>query len=246
MKQFQYFIILQLSLFLLFPTASKAQIVIDADLTEWGGYKNMQFDKENELYYAFKKDNQFLYLSILKKNNASKFYGGGVQIFFSQKQKDTTALQLFFGNNFKDPVTNQNQKYTHDYFTVKNLTPNLNQQLTTNNETGILLEWNITDIKYLVINGDILDGKATPPNPNIFSAEIQIPLQYLEKYKTDDIICFGIALRGISMKINPKLLSQLYQNPANSQNAYQRESMENFRATSFFGTIDLKSVPVVN
>ncbi|AWK02737.1 hypothetical protein HYN56_00300 [Flavobacterium crocinum] len=246
MKQFQYFIILQLIVFLLFSISLKAQIIIDANLTEWGDYKNMQFDKENKLYYAFKKDNQFLYFAILKKDNSSKFLGGGVQLYFSQKQKDTTSLQILFANSFKDPVTNQNQRYNHDYFTVKNLTPNSHQQLTTNNETGILLEWNITDIKYLVVNGDVLDTKATPPDPNIFSAEIQIPLEHLQKYKTDETINFGIALRGTSFRINPTLLLQMRKSTINSQYPYSQESLDRLIASSFFETIDLKSVPFVN
>lgn len=240
MKQFLYFI----SVLLAFSTSLKAQIIVDANLNEWGDYKNMKFDKENTLYYAFKKDNQFLYLSIFKKEKAFKYQGGGIQIFFSQKQKDTTGLQLVFANKLKDPITKENLKFTHDYFTVKNLTPNSIQQLTTNNETGILLEWNITDIDYLVVKDGVVDGKATPPNPNIFTAEIQIPLEYLQKHKTGETIGFGIALRGLSYNLNPTILSQMRQSPI--QNNDNLDFLDKLTPTSFFETIDLKSVPVVN
>ncbi|MCD0472492.1 hypothetical protein [Flavobacterium sp. JAS] len=116
MKQYNHFILFFYNILLLFSVSLKAQVVVDSDLSEWGDTKKMQYDKENQLYYAFKKDNQFLYLGILKNKNASKVDRGGVQVFFSDKEADTTGLQVIFASKLKDPITNKSLKKTHDFF----------------------------------------------------------------------------------------------------------------------------------
>ena len=243
MKSHNHFILfLSFVIILSLPITTKAQVVVDGNLNEWGDSKNMQYDNENNLYYAFKKDNQFLYMTLFKNKYPFKFHGGGVQIFFGEKKADTTGLQLFFAYNFKDPVTQKYQKYSRDFFTVKNLNNIKEQKLATYNETGILLEWNITDIEYLVINNHIIDQKATPPNPNIFTAEIQIPLEYLQKYCLNQTLNFGIALRGPTYKLPSFGVSQLIQRFQNQANDYQKEQLDQFTPTSFFGSVNLNTL----
>ncbi|MBF4472562.1 hypothetical protein [Flavobacterium sp. HJJ] len=238
MKQYNYLILFFIGIFLLFSVTLKAQVVVDGDVSEWGGKEKMQYDNENNLFYAFKKDNQFLYVSILKNKNASKFDGGGVQVFFSQKKADTTGLQVVFANKIKNPDTNKSQKYTHDFFSVRNLNGVVSQQLPTNNETGILVEWKVTDIEYFVVRNSVLDEKATPANPNIFTAEIQIPLEYLQKYNLDKTIHFGIALRGLSYAFN---IGPVAMNNG-PKTVSQTEFWDQMTPTSFFGSIDLKTL----
>lgn len=230
-----------LTTFLLFSIPLKAQIIVDGDLKEWGDTKNMRYDNENNLYYSFKKDNQFLYLAILKNKYPFKFHIAGVQIFFAEKKADTTGLQLLFANNFKDPVSQKNQLYSHDFFTVKNLNNVASQNLTTYNETGILIEWKVTDIRYKVIVNETIDDRATPPNPNVFTAEIQIPLQYLQKYSLNQTLHFGIACRCSGYKLPAFTISQLLQTYQNPKNDFQKERLDEFTPTSFFRTVDLKN-----
>lgn len=240
MKQFNYiFPVFLFITFFMFSVSSYSQILVDAKLDDWGDLKNMQYDKENNIYYAFKKDNQFLYMSLLKKEHPDKYFGGGVQLFFSEKKGDTTALQLLFGNMYKDTVTRQTQKYTHDFFTIKNLKPNKTQLLATNNETGISVEWNITNIEFLVIENGILNTRKTPPNPNIFTAEIQIPLEYLKKYIRDQSLSFCIAMRGSLFNYKPKMAETLRQISSNPTTEFDKENLEYYTPTAFFSTLNL-------
>ncbi|PIF34307.1 hypothetical protein CLU81_4945 [Flavobacterium sp. 9] len=239
MKKYNYLIPFFYGFLLLFSISLKAQVIVDGDLSEWGDSKKMKYDNENNLYYAFKKDNQFLYLSILKNKNASKFNGGGIQVFFSNKEADTTGLQVLFANRVKDTETNKNQKYTHDFFSVKNLNGVLNQQLATYNETGILVEWKVTDIQYFVIRNGVVDEMATPANPNVFTAEIQIPLAYLQKYNLDKTIHFGISMRGQAYNFKMPWSSVV---GGGNKSTSQKEFLDKMTPTSFFGSIDLNEL----
>lgn len=228
------------SILLLFSVSLKAQVVVDGDLSEWGDTKKMLYDNENQLYYAFKKDNQFLYLGILKNKNASKFNGGGVQVFFSDKKVDTTGLQVIFGSKLKDLTTNKSLKVTHDFFLVRNLNGTVSQILPTYNETGIIVEWKVTDIEYFVVRNSVLDQMATPANPNVFTAEIQIPLEYLKKYTVNSTtLQFGISLRGLSYILNMRSLPMVDNGP---KSIYQKEFWDGLTPTSYFGSIDLKAL----
>jgi hypothetical protein len=227
------------SILLIFSVSLKAQVVVDGDLSEWGDTRKMQYDNENHLYYGFKKDNQFLYLSILKNKNASKVDRGGVQVFFSDKEADTTGLQVIFASKLKDPVTNKSLKETHDFFLVRNLNGIASQTLATYNETGIMAEWKVTDIKYFVVRNSVLDQMATPANPNVFTAEIQIPLKYLQKNNFDETIHFGIVMQG---------LSPIFKNTGSlpptdgGQTISEKEFWDQLAPTSFFGSIDLNEL----
>jgi|GEM_PF-7119932 len=239
MKKYNSLVLILFSVLLLSSFIAKAQVVVDGDLNEWGGADKMQYDKENDLFYAFRKDNQFLYLSILKNKNASKFNGGGVQVFFSNKVADTTGLQIIFAGKMKDPGTNKSLKYTHDFFSVRNLNRVIIQQLPNYNETGIIVEWKVTDIEYFVVRNSVLDDKATPANPNIFTAEVQIPLEYLKKYVTNNALYFGIALRGLSSTFKIQSMAMADNGP---KSIYQQEFWDRMTPTSFFSSIDLKTL----
>lgn len=239
MKKSNSLIVFLCSFLLLSSFTIKAQIMADADLSEWGGTDKMHYDKENDLFYAFKKDNQFLYLALLKNKNASKFNGGGVQVFFSNKAGDTTGLQVVFASKMKDPDTNQFLKYTHDFFSVRNLNRIPSQQLPTYNETGIMVVWNVTDIEYFVVRNSVLDEKATPANPNIFTAEVQIPLEYLKKYCINNTLHFGIALRGLSYNFKMQSMPMA---DNGTKSIYQKEFWDRMTPTSFFGSIDLNTL----
>lgn len=218
---------------------SEAQIMVDADLKDWGDSSKFNYDDQNVLNYSYRKDNQFLYLAIRKNKNASKFFSGGVQLSFSSSKIDADSFQITFAQSVVDPTSNARIQYNHDYINLSNYDGLKNQLLAKYNETGILVEWKYTDIDYIP-KGDVIRSDEIPANPNVFTAELQIPLSYLQK-KMGNKINFSICLRGHDKE---KKGLQYYLNkrfPA-PKNVNETENQEKMYFTEYYGILDLTKI----
>ncbi|WP_443939806.1 hypothetical protein [Pedobacter sp. MW01-1-1] len=203
--------------------------------------KKMSYDSENKLYYAFKKDSNFLYMAIYKNENALKYSNGGVQLFFNAREAKKDSLMLTFAHTYTDSVTRKLVHNTHDYFLLENFNGIKKQLVPKFNETGILLEWNYTNIDYLPRTGNI-DVKNIKPNPNVFSAEIQIPIGFLQT-NYGNALDFAICLRGGDTKKEGKeALERKRLFPMTSAMPFQNELIERLYFTEFEGILNLNTI----
>lgn len=237
MKYVNKYSILLIVVFVLLSLFGRTQVVVDANLSEWGDSTKMKYDSENKLWYNFKKDSDFLYIVVKKNRNASKFYSSGIQLSFSQKKIDSDAFQITFAHAITNPISNKRERFGHDYFDIRNYKGVKNQLLPKYNETGILVEWKYTDIEY---NGKNTRIDEIPANPNIFTAEIQIPLVYL-KENFGNKINFSICLRGYD-KEKKGLQHYLDKKFPAPTCIHERELFECMFYTEYFGILDLMTI----
>ncbi|WP_443938321.1 hypothetical protein [Pedobacter sp. MW01-1-1] len=186
-------------IFTLAAQVGYSQISVDGHLKDWGDSTQFKYDKENKLWYHFKKDQHFLYMGIKKNENARKFSSGGIEIYFSPSKIDTTSsFCLKFGNCFTEPETKKVLCANHDYIMIENYKGVKRNLLPKYNEEGILADWFITNI-----DNPPRMGTGSPNqiaiDPNIFSCEIQIPLTVFKEMKSNRIH-FGICLPSSDKK----------------------------------------------
>ncbi|WP_293912527.1 MULTISPECIES: hypothetical protein [unclassified Sphingobacterium] len=176
----------------LFFITAHAQIVIDGKFDDWKGVK-FQYDERNKLHYAFQRDNDFLYIRILKDYNGGKVMsGGGVQLFFDKKETDSTSFIISYAHLTSWQKFEQLTSNVLEYLEIDNCGPIRNQVLPKYNDYGILVECTYED--------NMPKEGIIPYNPkndfkSVFDSEIQIPLELLEKNFGNNIY-FKIRLRG--------------------------------------------------
>lgn len=211
-----------------------AQITVDANLKDWGDSTQFKYDEQNRLWYNFKKDEQFLYIAIKKNQNASKYQMGGVQIVLSSSNIDTNSLQITFAQSLIIPNINTYVKESHDYFEIRNYKNIKKQLLAKFNETGIFVEWSYTNIDFRP-KKPAYNSDEVPADPNIFIAEVQIPLSNLPK-----TLNYGFRLPGtgnLGKTGKKELMSRnLFKPPTNIGD---EEMIERLYLTEHYGKLDL-------
>ncbi|WP_443939807.1 hypothetical protein [Pedobacter sp. MW01-1-1] len=218
-----------------------SQVTVDADLKEWGDMKKMSYDSENKLYYAFKKDSNFLYMAIYKNEYAGKYSNGGVQLFFNAQGAKKDSLMLTFAHTYTDSTTHKLVHRTHDYFLLENFNGIKKQLVPKFNEMGILLEWNYTNIDHIPREDKVMEH--IPANPNIFTAEVQIPLTYLiEKFNKE--LVYKICLRGsdITKKGKEAFFKRRLFTPELSNTAFVKDIIDRSYFTEFNGNLNLNTI----
>ncbi|SUJ14589.1 Uncharacterised protein [Sphingobacterium spiritivorum] len=166
--------------------------MIDGKFDDWKGVK-FQYDDQNKLNYAFQRDNDFLYIRILKDYNGRKvIVGGGIQLFFDKKETDSTSFTISYAHSASRQKFEQLPPNVLEYLEIDNCGTIRNHVLPKYNDYGILVECTYED--------NMPTEGIVPYNPkndfkSVFDSEIQIPLELLEK-KFGDNIYLKIRLRG--------------------------------------------------
>lgn len=218
----------------------QAQIAIDADLSDWDSTK-FQYDDKNKLWFDFRKDDQFLYMAILKKDNVTKiFTGGGVLLSLSAAKIDKDALGIKFAHSVKQKNSQKPLIVSKEELELLNFKGIASQIIPVFNEWGIQVAWKRTEIDYAPISAaySYEDRKKVPKNPNIFWAEIQIPLSLLTE-NIGSTVNYSICLTGADRNKEGEealIRRRLFDN---RNSIHEQELYETFYFTEYFGKIDI-------
>lgn len=232
--------LLSILFYLLIATSSiRAQIDLDGNLSDWDT-TSFKYDNENKLHYQFKKDENFLYLAILKDYNGTKaLSGGGVELFFDKEKPDSNSFSLTYAHRLVDPVTKKVDMASFDFFELNS--PNGKKQLLPKyNETGISVACfsYVETPKEQVVHYDKNRNVAS-----VFKSEVQIPLEILRQHYGNSIT-FKIRLRGMdkSLKGEGDIIRRRLFSPEALEAIETRKMYECMFFTEYIGKLDLNKI----
>lgn len=226
--------------YLLIATSSlQAQIDLDGNLSDWDT-TSFKYDNENKLHYQFKKDENFLYMAILKDYNGMKVLsGGGIELFFDKEQPDSNSLSLTYAHRLVDPVTQEVHMPSFDFFELHS--PNGKRQILPKyNETGV----SVACFSYVEMPKEqVVHYDKNRNTASVFISEVQIPLELLCQFYGGNIT-FKIRLRGAdkSLKGEGDIIRRRLFSAEMLEAIETRKMYERLFFTEYIGKLDLNKI----